>query len=534
MSTSDSIPRLRRAGLWIGAPFLALALVHVPPPQAAFDYNPLTSLKANPTITGNATSSVPLDFKVVGKDGAVAYNDGAMLVLQNRFAETVYPPIANGKYTLEILSGSSTVATGTLTVGLRTGLDIVSDDSIASYDVADGHLMRFQIHTESTDGKMRTSGRGVAISQLTFTVVPTNASVADIQLYGYTDPGFSVPIIASTTGALNSVPVELSATSSVITILPDLAVEIPAGQTYYFDLVGTVTPSDTSYNVLTTMLPDTDAHFSVFADAASTSNFVWSPNTYGTSSLLDDDWLSGAAVSGLPTGGFAEVRTNAPPSGAPTCAIQSSTSTAPSGTPVTLTWSTMGATRAVWDSGATAALFGTGTYVLGSTTRTYILDLTGPYGFGNCFATVVVPQAAATGTGSVATTTDGFTASPATGAVSLAVTFAGSVNNIKSCAAQTFTLGYGDGASSTIAVPASLCKAQSFTLPHTYTKAGTFTAGLYRGTGTSTGERIQTQVILAQTKVAFLLDPSNNLASVISAAGSGLWQALQTLFAFFR
>jgi hypothetical protein len=114
--------------------------------------------------------------------------------------------------------------------------------------------------------------------------------------------------------------------------------------------------------------------------------------------------------------------------------------------------------------------------------------------------------------------------------VPLAVKFTGSVNNAKSCAAQTFSLGYGDGATSTISVAANSCKALIFTLTHSYTKAGAFTAGLYKGTGTSTAQRIQTQVITPKAVVSILFDSASNLAAVFSAAGSGFWQALQSFF----
>ena len=558
MRTPDSIPRLSRvrlkavdcaaalfllsAALFLPAAALASTVPLVPihlapmPPHAVFDYSPITSLKANPTITGSASSSLSLlDFKVVDKNGATVYQDPSVLIVGGRFVETVYPPIADGTYKLEMLSGTTSVATSTLTVGLRTELNIEPDVSIASYDVADGHLMRFDIYARSDKVRMHAT-RGVGINQLTFAVLPTNASVVDMQLYGYTDPNFTVPIIASTTGALNSVPAETDATSSTITIIPDEPIEIPSGATYYFDLVGTVTPSDTTYSVETTLLNDSDPHFGVFANLASTSNFVWSPNTYGTSSLDSLDWVNASLVTGIPQGGLIVVRTDPPPTGAPACSLYASTSTAAAGTPVTLTWSSTGATSVVWDSGAKDVLAGSETYTLGSTTHTYILDVAGPYGQSNCFATVDVPVlvATSTSTGTTATTTDGFTATPTTGTVTLAVAFSGSVNNNKSCAAQTFSLGYSDNSTSTITVPANLCKAQTFSFNHSYTKVGTSTAGLYKGTGTSTAQLIQKQAIVVKAKVAILFDPESNVANVFFAAAGTVDAAIKNLFSFFR
>lgn len=504
-----------------GARTTAPALAPLPVGQASFDYNPLTSLKANPTITGSASSSVPLSFIVTDAKGAVMYNDQSLWVSGGLFSETIYPPIANGTYLLGIHMGSTTLATSTLTIGLRTEPSVSLDGSLPSYDVADGHLMRFTIQARGTSG--------VGVGQLSFAIVPNAAAVQDISLYGYTDPNFTIPIIASSTGLLNSTSTEISATSSVITIVPDIPIEIPADDTYYFDLVGTVTPLDAVYDVETTLLNDTNPHFGVYSDIASTSNLVWSPNTYGVSSPDMHDWINGALVNGVPQNGLIEVRTNPPPTNAPTCTLGASTSTAPQGTPVTLTWSTTDATSVVWDTGARDALFGTKTYMLGSTTHTYILNVSGPYGQSNCFTTVVVPSTVVVAT----TTADGFTASPTTGSIPLSVTFAGSVNNAKSCAAQTFSLGYGDGATSTIAVSANSCKAQAFTFTHSYTKVGTTTAGLYKGTGTSTAQRIQTQVIVAKAKVALFGGGVSNLANVLFAISSNMVQIIERFFGIF-
>ena len=549
MNRSPSIPHARPAYIGVGdygaallfagtlilglifAPLAVRARVAATPApqpvgQASFDYNPLTSLKANPTVTGSASSSVPLSFVVTDTKGEVAYSDQSLWVSGGRFSETIYPPIPNGTYFLGIRMGTTTLATSTLTIGLRAEPSVALDTSLSSYDVADGHLMRFTMQARGTSG--------VEVGQLSFSVVPNTADVKDISLYAYTDPDFTIPIIASSTAPLNSVLAEISATSSVITIVPDAPIEIPAGDTYYFDLVGTVTPQDVVYNVETTLLNDTNPHFGVYSDIASTSNLVWSPNTYGVSSPGMHDWINGALVNGVPQSGLMGVRTNPPPTNAPTCAIDASTSTAPKGTPVTLTWRTTDATSVVWDTGARDALFGVKTYTLGSTTHTYILNVSGPYGQGNCFATIVVPSAMVVATTTATTTVDGFTASPTSGSIPLAVTFTGSVNNTKSCTAQTFSLGYGDGATSTIAVPLNSCKAQAFTFTHSYTKVSTTTAGLYKGVGTSTAQRIQTQVIVAKAKVAFGGTGTSNLANVLSAVGSGIVQAIEKFFSMLR
>lgn len=499
----------------------------VPTAVAAFDHSLLTSLKANPTITGTASSSVPLHFKVTGSKGVLWYDDPSMWISGGHFSETVYPPIPNGTYVLSVLAGSTTIATSSLTIGLRTVPSVELDASLSTYDVSDGHLMHFAI---------RTRGPGsISISQLSFSVVPYNADVADIYLYGYTDPNFTQPIVASSTDPLMLAVSEISATSTTFTIVPDNPIEIPGNSTYYFDLTGTVTPSDVTYNVQTTLLGDRNARFAVYGDLASSSNFIWSPHTFGSVSLNTHDWTNGALVAGIPKDGLTEVRTNTPPVDGLACNMNVSTTTAPAGTPVTFTWTSTGATSAVWDNGTKDALAGTRTYTQGTTTHTYILNFYSAHSLTNCYATVAIPYVYTAATTATTTApTDGFTATPTSGPVSLSVTFAGSVNNAKLCTAQTYSLGYGDGATSTISVAKSSCKAQSFTFTHSYSKVGTFMAGLYQGTGTSSAQRIQTQVITVKLKTAFIFDAASNVANVFSAVQSGLWQAIITLFSFLR
>ncbi len=549
MNRTPSIPQRLIMGMWITAgllmpvvvmPGVALAAAKTlvkpaplaapvqPLAQAAFDYSPLTSLKANPTVSGSASSLTgPLYFKVLSDSGAVVYQDTSVLVANGRFAETIYPPISNGTYQLSVGVGSKELASTSLTVGLHSQITVEPDLSLSTFDVADGHLMRFKIMSQGKGG--------AGIGQFSFTVVPSNTDVADMQLFGYSDSAFTNSITGDGS-ALSSTTYNITPTSSVITIVPDSIVEIPGGHTYYFELTGTVTPFDTPYNVETTLLGDTNPHISVFEPLASTSNFVWTPNTHGITEPTDLDWINGSVVVGIPKNGLESVRTNPPPTDAPTCSIDASTSTAPAGTPVTLSWLSTGAQSARLDSDTKIDVSGTRVYTLGSTTHVYILNVSNPYGFGTCYATVVVPGTSYAATSSQATTTpavDSFTATPTSGSVTLPVTFAGSVNNSKTCSAQTFTLGYGDGtASSTISVAANLCKAVSFSFVHNYTKVGTFTAGLYRSTGTTTSQRIQTQVVVTKAKVA-LGASGTMLANVLSAVGSGFKAWLHTVLSFF-
>ena len=89
-------------------------------------------------------------------------------------------------------------------------------------------------------------------------------------------------------------------------------------------------------------------------------------------------------------------------------------------------------------------------------------------------ATVTVTQ----GT-SIPTASDSFTGSPTSGNSPLTVTFSGLVNSSGACNAGPYSLNFGDGQSANISLAG--CNATNFSVPHTYSTSGTFTARLYRG-----------------------------------------------------
>jgi peptidoglycan hydrolase-like protein with peptidoglycan-binding domain len=90
-------------------------------------------------------------------------------------------------------------------------------------------------------------------------------------------------------------------------------------------------------------------------------------------------------------------------------------------------------------------------------------------------ATVSVTQ----GSGA-STVSDSFTGSPTSGASPLTVSFSGLVNANTQCNSGPYSINFGDGQSANITVAG--CTATNFSVPHTYSTSGTFTARLYRGT----------------------------------------------------
>ena len=510
----------------IYATVLPIKPAPIPPPAASFDSTHTTSLHADATLSGNASnlvSNLVLHIAPLGTQN-IAYSANGVPVSNNRWSVHITPPLSTGTYIATLTSGTTTLATSTLTIGLHSLPTIQPVTSLPTYDVADGRLMRFSIRGGATGA--------VAIEKISFLINPVNATVDSIGLYGFSDSGYTTPFLASSTATTSLNSQLVSPTSTLVSIIPDNLIEIPQGTTYYFELDGNVTPTDTSYSVETTLLGDQGGSISTALAEASSSNFVWSPNTYTVSSTTDQDWLN-AQVLAMPASGFVQTREGTPIPITPTCTMASDTIAVPVGQPATATWTSTDATSAKWSDGVSANTTGSRTFIL-SASATYDLTVTNAYGSTDCPVTIELPIPAKAAATSTAPTPDTLAVTPSSGTATLSTTFTATVNNAKSCSALTYTLGYGDGtASITISVVKNLCKAQVSTFTHSYTKTGTFTAALYQGTGTSTNELIQKLTITVTTKVASI-DTKSNLASVASAASSFVHEIYMYIVAVCR
>jgi hypothetical protein len=500
-----------------------------PAPRAAFDQTPMASLFASPTITGEAHAlAAPLSLVVTPLGAtAPAYVQNSVPLDQNgRFSANVYPAIAVGTYAVSLSSGGRVLATTTLAVGLLSA-PVVEVDPVAPYDAADGTLMHFLV---------RARGGPVALEQLTFAFATSGATLSAVSLDGYSDAQYATLIGSSTDPTLAALTDPLGPTATVTLQAP---LVVPAGQTYYFALAGTVTPSGTTYQVQTSLVSDGLAGgFGTMDALASSTLFLWAPGAYADFSTTSPIWLGGLAADVPLT--LTEVRQNAPAPTVPSCIVTASTSTIAKGGSATLSWTSIAATSGTWDDGTAAAPQGSRTVSNIAATRTFILNTQGPLGTATCFATVAVPTIIAAATTSQATSTGPsgtLAASPTKGAVTLSVTFSGSVNLGSACNATTtvYTLFYGDGGSSQIALGANTCRPVAYRFIHSYSKAGTYNAALYFGVSTTTGQRLASQTITATPKVATATFP--NVANALNAVQSAVvdWPKLlqQFLSGFF-
>jgi len=216
-------------------------------------------------------------------------------------------------------SGATINATGSTAVsGVRLfkSFPTFALGSIGSTGVADGKLMRFTV-TANANG-------GVGINQFKFTIATTSVAITNINVYGYTDSGYSSPISGFTSGQLSTSHVATVA-ATTFTIGPSAVVNVPAGTTYYFEVRGTAAASQTTYSVTTTLNGDTaypatvgftayaaggTAMMATSSSITTASNLVWSPNATTTSAADHIDWTNGYGVTGLPSSGLTQTRSN--------------------------------------------------------------------------------------------------------------------------------------------------------------------------------------------------------------------------------
>ena len=228
-------------------------------------------------------------------------------------------------------SGTTVWATGSSAVsGVRImkSYPTVALDTIASNGVADGKLMRFKV-TASTAGQ-------IGLGRVELTLATTSANVTNVNVYGFTDSGYSQAISGLNTGGQF---LTTSLCASGCTNAPTLAfypqttagasttVQIPAGATYYFEVRGTVTGTNTTYSVSTTLTgdnayPTLDAGTAAYkymgpmyntattVDTGTLNSFIWSPNSTTTSLTSGNDWTNGYGLQGLGASGLTQTRTN--------------------------------------------------------------------------------------------------------------------------------------------------------------------------------------------------------------------------------
>ncbi|MDO8481824.1 MAG: peptidoglycan-binding domain-containing protein [bacterium] len=272
-----------------------------------------STLVGNATFTGNATTATSTLLSTVSLPKDV----DTKLTLKVDLADvgTGVPGTPGDRVTVDVLnfegsgaSSGSTIMGGTVNgmmavAGVRLYNTYPTVSQIAFSDLAlAGKLIRFSV-TANAAGD-------VGLAKFTFTLATssTATTIATIGLYGYTDSAFSTAISGQGTGGLIGSTFTATTTASNIqiqTAVEASPVEVPAGQTYYFELRATVGGVTSGNSITTTLLGDSST-VTLAATGSVNANFVWSPNSTTTSITNANDWTSSYGVLGLPTGGFSK------------------------------------------------------------------------------------------------------------------------------------------------------------------------------------------------------------------------------------
>lgn len=224
----------------------------------------------------------------------------------------------NGTYAVGNSSGS-TISSGSSSDTAMDGVRIFrSFPTLAkasaptnTLSVGSAALLRFTITADAKGD--------VGVYKITLKVATTSTNVTSINIFGYTDSGYSTPVsgvtsggqlMASSANADGSGFVEVYVQNALSTANP---LQIPAGTTRYFEVRGTVSAADVGDSVLTQVEGDagyvsmaTALMASVAtAEADSNDDFIWSPNATGTATTSANDWANGFGLIGLPSSNMA-------------------------------------------------------------------------------------------------------------------------------------------------------------------------------------------------------------------------------------
>ncbi len=288
-----------------------------------------------PTTEPGKTLTVKVDLADIGNNLAATSSGHLLAVdyLTNSGEATgvdsgIAIPVTGGTSVagLRIMKSYPTVA-GSGAVG--------SDTYLTPNGVADGKLMRFKV-TANSKGP-------IGIGRFEITLSTTSATVANVNIFGFTDSAYSQPLNFSSGGQFTATPAncwgttaQTQAAACVIAVYPQTTagatttVQVPLSTTYYFEVRGTVVGSGTTYSVTATLGGDAAypsissniipiymgpmnvaglTNMATTVDTGTNNSFLWSPNSTTTSLTTGQDWTNAFGLPGLPSSGITQTRT---------------------------------------------------------------------------------------------------------------------------------------------------------------------------------------------------------------------------------
>ena len=291
--------------------------------------NSATSTLSTPLrITRDADKliTVKVDFAAIGASSPATEGHLIAIDIDTAGAASVGNTQGTG-----VQSGSTVDATGSTAVaGVRLfkTYPTLALDTLPGSGVSDGRLMRFKVSADPAGN--------LSISKFTISLSTTSATVTSVNVFGFTDSGYSQPISGVNTGGqflTTSACTGGCGSAPTLAIYPQTTgaatttVSVSAGSTRWFEVRGTVTGTATTYSVTATLKGDSSypavgacitssltpcmlTASGVDATTGGAGQFIWSPNATTSVTVNGNDWTNGFGVNGLPQNGLIQTRSN--------------------------------------------------------------------------------------------------------------------------------------------------------------------------------------------------------------------------------
>ncbi len=289
--TSGTAASLSQVTIWDGATQVGVATFTGSNTTAS------STLSTSVTLTKDTDKVLTLkaDFNDIGSSQAGV--EGALVKID--------PSGAEANSSSGLLSVGAT--TGVAGVRVYNTFPIVATDALGTTGLNDGKLMRFKVTADSHGS--------LGIGKFTFVVSTTSVTATNVQLFAFSDSSYSSAMSGQGSSGQIGATQSTVPTGVAFSISPSTnPVQVSAGATVYFELRASVAGVTTGSSVVTTLSGDTStAPTTLTAQYANvTGNMIWSPNATTTSatSTGNNDWTNAFGISGLPSGGLFQTRSN--------------------------------------------------------------------------------------------------------------------------------------------------------------------------------------------------------------------------------
>ena len=306
-TASSSAASLVQVTLWDGSTQVGSASF------TGNSYNATSTLSGTFTIPkdGDKVLTIKADLGNVGT-GLATSSSGALIAVDYDGADTTGTQ-GTGVDSGTTISQSSSSDTAMSGVRVMKSYPTVAKQTsgLSSTLIAQSgiDLYRFSI-TANTAGDIGLNKLVVNVATSSASTANGTTSVTNLLVKAYTDSGFSNVVGGSyTAGQVVATMAGLVSNGDNSAVLSS-PLTIPAGQTYYFKVVGDVAQvagTTGSAGTVTTKITG-DAAYPALAAlmgqyVTGLGNFVWSPLSTTTAATANLDWTNGYQVTGLPSGG---------------------------------------------------------------------------------------------------------------------------------------------------------------------------------------------------------------------------------------